>query len=379
MKKKRWIIGGIIAVAVLLVGAMLLLSGLLSAGRSASAAPMEVQTVASLKSSQRQLISGAVHPAESENFYVDATKGRVSEIKVVQGTQVKKDDELYAYANPTLATQLEKLRIQYDSAVKKEGRLETSLANLNRDIRNAPTTEAADQLKDQREQLREQIDAVRTEKRMANLDIEETQDQIDALTVRANFDGIVEMVNEDERNAVGQGAATKPLIRVVSNLPYEIRGTLSELQRAQIKQDHAFTATSKALPGQRWRGTVSYVSTFPKESGSAAQGPDTYSQQAQYEFVSKLESQENLVPGNTLFLEINTAGTESFTVPSAAVVRDGADAHVFVVENNALRKQPVTTGPDEGGQTTITSPMDDRAEILLNPTPATAEGMEVIR
>ncbi len=377
MKKKRWIVGGIIAVAVVLVGAMVLLPGLLNAGQAASAAPMEIQTVASLRSAQRQLISGSVNPAESENFYVDATKGKVNEIKVVQGAQVKKDDELYAYANPALATQLEKLRIQYDSAVKKESRLETQLANLNRDIRNAPTTEVADQLKDQREQLREQLDGVRTEQRLATLDIEETQDQIAALTVRANFDGIVEMVNEDERNAVGQGAATKPLIRLVSNLPYEIRGTLSELQRAQIKPDQTFTATSKALPGQHWRGTISYVSTFPKESSSGSQGMD--STQAQYEFVGKLETQENLVPGTTLFLEINVSGSDAFAVPSGAVLRDGASSQVFVVENNALKKQAVTTGPDEGGETTITSPMDDRTEILLNPTPATAEGTEVIR
>lgn len=377
MKKKRWIIGGIIAIAVVLAGAMMLLPGLLSAGQSANAAPMEIQTVASLRSAQRQLISGAVHPAESENFYVDATKGKVDEIKVVQGAQVKKDDELYAYANPALATQLEKLRIQYDSAAKREARLETQLANLNRDIRNAPTTEVADQLKDQREQLREQIDTVRTEARLATLDIEETQDQIAALTVRANFDGIVEMVNEDERNAVGQGAATKPLIRLVSNLPYEIRGTLSELQRAQIKPDQPFVATSKALPGQRWKGTVSYVSTFPKEAASGSQGME--SSQVQYEFVGKLETQENLVPGTTLFLEINVSGSDAFAVPSGAVLRDGASSQIFVVENNKLKKQSVTTGPDEGGETTITSPMDDRAEILLNPTPETVEGTDVIR
>lgn len=377
MKRKRWIVISVVAAAVVLVGALILIP-LLMNPRSASTAPMTIETVASLKGSQRQLISGAVYTAESENFYVDASKGRVSEIKVVQGAQVRKDDELYAYSNPTLTTGLEKLRIQYDSAVKKEKSLQTKLANLNRDIRNAPTTEVADQLKEQREQIRAEIDAARTEIRVANLDIEDAEDQIEALTVRSNFDGTVEMVNEAERNAVGQGAATKPLVRVVSNLPYEVKGTLSELQRAQIRQDQQFTATSKALPGQKWRGSISYVSTFPAESGGT-QGQEAYAQ-VSYEFVGKLESQQDLVPGNTLFLEINTTGNESFTVPTAAVQRDEqGGTFVFVVENGRLKKQTVTVGPDVDGQTTITSVLDDRTEILLNPNPTTAEGMEVLR
>lgn len=378
MGKRRWIIGAVVAAAVVLVFGMLVLPGLLSAGQSTGVGSMNLETVASLKSVDRQLISGSVQTAESENFYVDASKGRVSEIKVSQGSPVREGDELYVYSNPTLTIQSEKARIQLQTARRQVSSLETKHANIQQDVRKAPNNEALEQLKTQRDQIREELEAARTQVRLAELDIEEMDDQVAALSVRSSFDGIVEMVNEDERNAVAQGSATKPLIRVVSNLPYEVRGSLSELQRAQVKQDQSFSATSKALPGQVWRGTISYVSTFPLEAASA-QGQD-YSAQAQYEFVAKLASQENLVPGNTLFLEISTTGDGSVSLPAEAVLLDEqGGTYVFVAENNRLRKHPVTIGPEVDGQVAVTSPLDDRAEILLNPDPSTTEGMEVLR
>lgn len=381
MRKRRWIIGAVLVGAAVLVAGMLILPGLLGGPERTGASVMTIESVASLKGADRQLVSGAVHTAESENFYVDATKGRVSEIKVSQGTPVQKGDELYTYANSVLTVQQEKARIQVQTAGRKVSKLETSHANILGDIRRAPSTEAADQLKTQRDQVREELEMARTEVRMAELDLQETDDQVAALVVRANFAGIVEMVNEDERNAVAQGAATKPLIRVVSNLPYEVKGSLTELQRAQVKQDLPFTATSKALPGKQWRGTVSYVSTFPMESGTG-QGQDIGggSQAAQYEFIAKLETQDGLVAGNTLFLEINTTGNESFQLPASAVLRDEqGESYVFVVENGMLRKQTVTVGTETAGQIAITSPLDDRTEILLNPDPTTTEGMAVVR
>ncbi|MDO5498487.1 MAG: efflux RND transporter periplasmic adaptor subunit [Propionibacteriaceae bacterium] len=379
MKKKRWIIGLVLTAAVALVVGTLMLPMLMGGyEQGVQARPMTIQTVASLRGSDAQLVSGSVHTAESENFYVDASKGRVSEIKVAQGAQVRKGDELYVYSNPSLTIGQEKTRIQLETAKRKLPTLETALANINRDLKRAPGTEAAAELRTQRDQAREAVEAARTEIRMAELDIEEANDQVAALTVRANFDGTVEMVNEDERNAVAQGAATKPLIRLVSSLPYEVRGSLTELQRAQIKQDMPFIATSKALPGQKWRGAITYVSTFPMEA-AGGQGGDNAGQ-AQYEFVAKLETQENLVPGNTLFLEVSAAGApESFTLPVEAVQRGEGGSYVFIVENGRLVRHPVEVGDPTEGEVTVTSPMEDDTEVLLNPEPTTTEGTEVVR
>lgn len=379
--KKPWIIGGVVAAAVVLVAAMMILPGLLASQRQVSSSMMQFESVASLRGADQQLVAGAVHTAESENFYVDASKGRVSEIKVTQGSEVRKDDELYVYSNPTLTIQLEKMRIQLQAAKRKVASLETNLANINNDIKKAPSTEALDQLKEQRTQIRESLESARSEITLAELDIEESTNQVAALTVRSSFDGVVEMVNEDERNAVGQGTASKPLIRVVSNLPYEVKGSLTELQRSQLKQEMAFTATSKAIPGKKWRGTITYVSTFPTEAAAGSGGDGGGSSgQAQYEFVAKLESQENLVPGNTLFLEVNTSGNDAIRVPAQAVLTDEQGGrYVFVVENGRLKKQTVTVGEATAGEVPITSPLESQVEILMNPDGASAEGMEVLR
>ncbi|MDO5681485.1 MAG: efflux RND transporter periplasmic adaptor subunit [Propionibacteriaceae bacterium] len=374
MKKKPLIIGGVLAAAVILVAGLVILSQMMSGATRATVAAMKIETVASLKGADRQLISGSVHTAESENFYVDASKGRVNEIKVVQGSPVKKDDELYNYSNPALTIQQEKARVQLDNAKRRVTTLEKNLSTAESDLKKA-TAATRDQLRAQRDQVREELASARTDIKLAELDIEETNNQVAALSVRSNFDGIVEMVNEDERNAVAQGAATKPLIRVVSNLPYEVKGSLTELQRAQIHQDQPFTATSKAMPGKQWRGTISYVSTFPMASATGTEGG-----QANYEFVAKLETQDGLVPGNTLFLEVKATASESFQVPAAAVQRDAqGDAYVFIVQGGRLAKQVVTVGPEAEGKIDITSELDDRTEILLNPDATTTEGMEVVR
>lgn len=377
--KKRSIVIAVLVGALVLVGGVFAWSFLnMKQASTPDIASLKFDSVANLKGAQNQLISGSVYTAQSENFYVDQTKGEVTEIKVAQGAAVRKGDELYRYSNPTLTTNREKALLQLDSTEARERGLETDVANLNNDLKKAPTTEAANEIRKQRTQVRQQLDAVRNEAKIAQLEIDELKDQIDKLTVRSNFDGTVEMVNEDEKNAVGQGTAAKPLIRVVSNLPYQIKGTVSELQRAQIKDGHPFTATSKALPGQSWTGKVTYVSTFPV-TADAPQKDQVKQANVQYEFVAALDKQENLVPGNTLFLEINTRGSDGFEVPSSAIQRDAESAFVYVVRDGKLAKQKVTLGEATDGKTPITSQLDDKTEILLNPTSAVSEGTEVKR
>ena len=150
---------------------------------------------------------------------------------------------------------------------------------------------------------------------------------------------------------------------------------MTELQRAQIQQEQPFKSTSKALPGKEWRGTITYVSTFPMETQVGQEGG-----QAHYEFIAKLDTQDGLVPGNTLFLEGAPTASEAFHVPAAAVQRDATgDHYVFIVEAGQLTKQPVSVGPEEDGRIVITSELEDRTEILHSPDAATTEGMEVIR
>lgn len=378
MKKNQTMILAIVIGAIAVIAGAIVYANLTAPDRPGSNADnMRIETVSNLKGDANQLISGSVYTAQSENFYVDPSKGQVSEVNVSQGSSVSKGTALYKYSNPTLSTTYEKATIQLSSAKKRKKALDTDLANLNKDIKNAPSTEIKKQLETQRDQTKTQLDGVNDEIKIANLDIGDLENQIAKLTVRSNFDGIVEMVNEDEKNAIGQGAASKPLIRVVSNLPYEIKGTLSELQRSQIKSGQGFTATSKALPGQSWAGSVTYVSTFPTASGTA-QGQENYAN-VQYEYIAKLDSQDNLVPGNTVYLEINAVGGDSFFIPSEALKKDGQETYLFTVQDGKLKKQSVMTGEEKDGRTAINSPISDETEILLNPGETAADGMDVKR
>ena len=67
----------------------------------------------------------------------------------------------------------------------------------------------------------------------------------------------------------GQG---KAFLQVASKDPFQVQGTLTELQKSQIQKDQTFTVTAKANNKKKWTGKITEVSEFPTSAEMAQAG-----------------------------------------------------------------------------------------------------------
>lgn len=138
----------------------------------------------------------------------------------------------------------------------------------------------------------------------------------------------------------GQG---KAFLQIASKDPFQIQGTLTEIQKSKIQKDQIFTVTTKANSKKKWTGKIIEVSEFPTsaEMTAAGAGGEATQNMSQYTYKASLDGQEGLSPGYHVSLQVNLENKNMIAVPSKSIVEKGKDAFVYVEEKGKLSKQSV--------------------------------------
>ena len=94
---------------------------------------------------------------------------------------------------------------------------------------------------------------------------EELSKKQNELTIYSNFAGVVQKLDKDAAQSSSQalGGQGKAFLQVASKDPFQVQGTLTELQKSQIQPDQTFTVTAKANSKKKWTGKITEVSEFP--------------------------------------------------------------------------------------------------------------------
>src|SRR3989344_1459746 len=171
--------------------------------------------------------------------------------------------------------------------------------------------------------------------------------------IKAPIDGIITQVNIHPGEIAGAGIA----IGMVSGATYAVEANVPEADIAKIAVGNTSAITGDALPGQQFGGNV--VSIDPAEQ--VIGGVVTFKVTTDiHDGISMLR------PGMTADLEIFTARVEdALYVPQRAVVREGSEAFLRIIENDELVRIPVTTGiRSTEGMIEITSDVTEGQEIV---------------
>ena len=90
-------------------------------------------------------------------------------------------------------------------------------------------------------------------------------------TIYSNFAGVVQKLDKDAAQSPSQsiGEHGKAFLQIASKEPFQIQGTLTELQKSQIQKDQTFTVTAKANNKKKWTGKITEVSEFPTSAEMA--------------------------------------------------------------------------------------------------------------
>ncbi|MGE7634471.1 efflux RND transporter periplasmic adaptor subunit [Bacillus paramycoides] len=383
-KKKKWIIIGVIALIVIVAAVNIFVMQGKKKGTATNDA-VSFEKVTERKLNNTKLISGQVKPGNIESFYADPTKGKVKDIAVKEGQEVEKGTKLFSYDNEEINLQMKQAELDQKMADMRYDQGKKKIDSLKKEIKKAKDggagKEVTDPMDEQVSELEMQQKTTDLEKEKGKLQKEELSKKQQELTIYSNFAGIVQKLDKDAAQSSSQalGGQGKAFLQVASKDPFQVQGTLTELQKSQIQKDQTFTVTAKANNKKKWTGKITEVSEFPTSAEmaqSAGLGEATQNM-SQYTYKASLDSQDGLSPGYHVSLQVNLENKTMIAVPSKSIVEKGEDAFVYIEDKGKLRKQNVKKGSTDGDWTEVVEGVTVGQKVVKNPSDNVYDGMEV--
>ncbi|QWI63148.1 HlyD family efflux transporter periplasmic adaptor subunit [Bacillus mycoides] len=381
-KKKKWIIIGVIALIVIVAAVNIFVMQGKKKG-TANTDAVSFEKVTERKLNNTKLISGQVKPGNIESFYADPTKGKVKDIAVKEGQEVEKGTKLFSYDNEEINLQMKQADLDQKMADMRYDQGKKKIDSLKKEIKKVKDSGAGKEVTDpMEEQVSELEMAQKTtdlEKEKGKLQKEELSKKQKELTIYSNFTGVVQKLDKDAAQSSSQalGGQGKAFLQVASKDPFQVQGTLTELQKSQIQKDQTFTVTAKANNKKKWTGKITEVSEFPTSAEMAQAAGEGTQNMSQYTYKASLDSQDGLSPGYHVSLQVNLENKTMIAVPSKSIVEKGEDAFVYIEEKGKLRKQNVKKGSTDGDWTEIVEGVTVGQKVVKNPSDGVYDGMEV--
>lgn len=383
-KKKKWIIIGVIALIVIVAAINIFVMQGKKKGAATNDA-VSFEKVTERKLNNTKLISGQVKPGNIESFYADPTKGKVKDIAVKEGQEVEKGTKLFSYENEEINLQVKQAELDQKMADMRYDQGKKKIDSLKKEIKKAKDNGAGKEVTDPMEEQVSELEMTQKttdlEKEKGKLQEEELSKKQKELTIYSNFTGVVQKVDKDAAQSSSQalGGQGKAFLQVASKDPFQVQGTLTELQKSQIQKDQTFTVTAKANNKKKWTGKITEVSEFPTSAEMAQAGGmgEATQNMSQYTYKASLDSQDGLSPGYHVSLQVNLENKTMIAVPSKSIVAKGDDAFVYIEEKGKLRKQNVKKGATDGDWTEIVEGATVGQKVVKNPSDDVYDGMEV--
>jgi len=380
--KKKWIVIGILLLLVVIVAINL---AVMQSKKKASMADLQFARVTEREISTTKLISGRIVPKNTESIYADSTKGKVKEIFVKEGQEVQKGQKLFSYENSDLSMQSKQLDIDKKSAQNQYDKQTESFNDLKKKLKMAEKAHAEssviDQIKTQLEDIRSQRESTLLQMDKNKLQAEDLQNKQNDLIVYSHMKGIVQKVNKDAGQGTLQASGSEPVVQIASEGRYQVEGSLTELQKAQIKPHQPIKVIAKAVSNKTWKGKITEVGDYPTSDELVQSLTGSTGQQTQnisyYPFKASLDSQKGLSPGYHVSIQVKLLSKKMLAIPRSSIVDNEKSPFVYVVKANKLRKQKVTTGAGDGEWIEVLEGLKAGDTVVKNPSEKVYDGLEV--
>jgi HlyD family secretion protein len=382
--KKKWIVMGLIAIIIIIVGVNLMMS---QNKNKVNTERLKFVTAQEKELSNTKLITGTVVPGNEEIIYADPARGKVGEIFVHEGQQIEQGQKLFTYNNPELSIQGRQLEIDKKVTSLRVEQDKNKISSLKEEIEKAKNEgspkEVTSPLEEQLRELELQQKTTGLELERNKLRSEELSLKQNELTVSSAIAGVVQMVdkNAGKTNTPGSGIGGTPVIQIASQEPYLITGTLSELQRPLIQPDQPITITAKALANKKWTGKIMTVSQYPTTNEMNQMAAPAMGQSSPnitfYHFKASLDSQEGLAPGFHVSIQVKIDSKKMLVIPRNSIVEKADSKYVFTVKGNKIDKRKISTGMGDGEWVEVVKGIKVGEKLVKQPSSDLLDGMEV--
>jgi HlyD family secretion protein len=265
----------------------------------------------------------------------------------------------------TTDAQLVKARADRDNAKRNFEalqQLQKNNAASSGEVREAEaqyqTAEANVSLLEQKKKSRfakPDIEKVQSQQSEAQAAYAAAQDVLSKSNVRAPFDGVVYSIAVRAGTFVNAGDL---MLQMADLSKVRVRAYVDEPDVGRLAPNQTVEVTWDAIPGRKWRGTLSSIPASVKLYGTRNVG----------EIITQLNNSDyKLLPNiNVTVLVVTTEHPNALIVPREAVRVDEGQSYVYRVSGDELHRQPVQTSIFNLTQVEITKGLSENETVALN-------------
>lgn len=209
------------------------------------------------------------------------------------------------------------------------------------------TSYSASEIARMKAELTKEISNLQLEIKIADIDLQKMQKQMDSGVINSEFDGVVKAVR-DADDAFINGQA---VLEVSGGGGYYIKGAVSELERDNVQIGQTVNVTS-FRDYNIYQGTVCETGDYPvTEADAYTQGNNNVSW---YPFTVFVSEDAELQEFDYVMLQYDVASQDSGWYLEKMFIRDeNGKSFVYCLgEDNLLKKRYITTGKDLWGSYT---------------------------
>jgi HlyD family secretion protein len=372
MKKKTWIMISVISLVIIMISVSVYRE-VFAKGPSVETTAMKEEEISSLL-----MIPGTVKLEEEQIIYASPEKGELKELLVVEGQEVKKGTVVARLQNPQLDLEMEQNKLSIESANLKINQLDKQLKLLKDKEKTL-----ADQVgkEEAKKQLDPEYQQIEMEKKLANLELKQTNLQkemidkrLSELEINSTIDGVVLSVNNPDSSSL-ENSMAEPIVHIGKLDAMIATGLLSEYDTMKVNSGQKVILRSDAVPDQEWQGEIIKISLLPEQNQTALQSG---SQAVQYPVTMKITGDSKaLKPGFQIIMEIETDKKQANVLSIDALHDDGEQPYVLTVKDGKASKKNVKTGITSGAKIEILEGLSKEDEIIINEPDSIKDGMEV--
>jgi HlyD family secretion protein len=401
VKKKVWIwVAAIVGILVIAGTGTYLYAktGTAPVSNDSGIMSVSVQKVSEQELVESILVTGKIVPESEQKVFLEPEKGEISEFKVAENQAVKAGDPLVVYDSSKIDSELKKA-IREKELLQSRGKTEQSqIADITKRLAEAKkkmetqgteteeptegllTQEDVNQLSNEKVQQEMQYESTKSEITSAEDRIKELNAQKNEMTIVSKMDGIIVKVNQNVANT--EAGAAEPVIHIISSQPYKVIGSMSEFDTVKIKEGQPVIIRPKVFKDREWTGAVESVSQFPNAEGGGGEGFEGgggAGNVTMYPFkVTITDDTTELRQGFHVSLEIKAGdSTKKVAIPHPALIDEAGIKIVYILKDGILERREVQTGVMNDAFIEVTSGITPGELVVLTPTEAMHDGMEV--
>lgn len=273
----------------------------------------------------------------------------VAEVYVKVGDTVEEGTPLFIYDVEQFNEKLEQSKIDLERLNAELSSMNTTIAELEKEKAEADASlKASYTIQIQQQEL---------EKKQKEYDIKSKQSEIDKLndnianaTVTSKIAGVVQTINNGNGGQTYYGEDDNSFIKIMKTGDFRVKGTINESNIGEITEGTAMIVHSRVDPEKTWTGTVTVIDRENGKSSQTYYGSDTSAQSTNYPFYVDLDSSEDLMLGQHVYMEINAGQLDESKKTGIWIDEyyvDQTDPEkpvIWAAENGKLKKRAVTLG-----------------------------------